>query len=337
MTTSKSSSTIRDVARLAGVSVATISRYINRTAPLATETAERVQAAMDELSFFPHPVARSLATQRTNTLGLLLLDIGGEFYTPMLRGIEAAANEAGFDLLIHTTRTARPVNLPRRALNEFNTDGLLAFTDALDDSELARLHQKGFPVVLMHQNPPRGLKIPVVTVENRLGAQQIVDHLVEAHGRQRIAFFRGPAGNQDSSEREKGYLTSLKNHNLAFDPALVVTGGFETESAYLAAKELLASGARFDAIFSGDDDSAAGIIKALNEAGLSVPTDVAIAGFDDSIISRLVTPNLTTVRAPIEQVGHQAVNQLLALIKGEPASNRTVLPVELIIRHSCGC
>lgn len=338
MTNSKnSSSTIRDVARLAGVSVATVSRYINHKAPLAADTAARVQQAMDELSFFPHPVARSLATQHTNTIGLLLLDIGGEFYTPMLRGIEAAANEAGYDLLIHTTRTARPVNLPRRALNEYNTDGLLAFTDALDDAELARLHAKGFPVVLMHQNPPRPLKIPVVTIENRLGAQQIVDHLIEVHGRRRIAFLRGPDGNQDSTEREKGYLTSLKNHGLEFDPSLVTTGGFETDSAYAAAKGMLATGASFDAIFTGDDDSAAGVIRALNEAGMRVPQDVAIGGFDDSIISRLVTPNLTTVKAPIERVGHEAVTQLLHLIKGEPAQSRTVLPVELILRHSCGC
>lgn len=337
MTTPTKSPTIRDVARLAGVSVATVSRYLNKSAPLAEETGQSVQKAMDELSFTPHPVARSLATRRTNTIGLLLLDIGGAFYTPLLRGIEAISSEAGFDLLIHSTRGSQPANPLRRALTEHNTDGLLIFIDALDNAELTRLNKIGFPVVLMNQSPPNNLKIPLVSIENQSGSRQVVSHLIAAHNRKRVAFLQGPEGNEDSDAREKGYRQALEEHGLAFDPALVRRGGFDTEEAYRAVKQLLDDKTPFDAIFTGDDDSAIGVINALKEAGLKVPADISIAGFDDSIFARLLTPSLTTVRAPIEMVGREAVTQLIHLIRGEKASPRTILPTEMVVRQSCGC
>ena len=329
--------TIRDVARRAGVSVATISRYLNNTAPLAAETAGRVKQAMDELNFSPHPAARNLATKRTNTIGLVLQEIGGDYYTPLLRGIEAASGEAGFDLLIHSTRAHVSGNSPRRALNEHNTDGLLVFTDALDTHELTRLNSIGFPVVLMHQSSPEALDIPVVTIDNFSGAFQIVDHLITTHNRKRIVFLRGPENNEDSEARELGYRQALKKHGITADPALVTRGGFESEIAFNAVKDLLARNIRFDAVFTGDDDSAIGVLEALKQAGLRVPDDVAVAGFDDSIFARLLSPALTTVKAPIEEVGREAVRQLMRLIHGGEAQPVTTIPIEVVVRRSCGC
>jgi LacI family transcriptional regulator len=337
MTKARNSSTIRDVARLAGVSVATISRYLNHTAPLSADTAARVQAAMTELEFYPHPAARSLATSRANAIGLVLTDIGGEFYTPMLRGIESVASGADLDLLIHSTSTTNLSPSRRRPLSENNTDGLLVFIDAVNEDELFRMNKVGFPVVLIHQSPPKGLEIPMVTIENQSGGQQITDHLIEVHHRSRVAFVQGPKNNEDSQAREKGYRNSLKKHNLPFDPALVIEGDFESEIAYKAVKKLISSGTQFDAIFTGDDDNAIGVIQALNEARLRIPEDVAIAGFDDSIFARMLTPTLTTVRAPNEQVGAEATRQLIHLMHDEPVTLHTVLPVELIFRQSCGC
>jgi DNA-binding LacI/PurR family transcriptional regulator len=329
--------TIEDVARQAQVSISTVSRVLNASAPVDDEAKARVLDAVTNLNYTPHSAARMLASRKTNTLGLLLLDIGGEFYTPLLRGIEAVASDAGFDLLIHSTRTSHAGLIPRRALGEHNTDGLLAFTDALDTAELTRLNQIGFPVVLMHQSPPPALEIPCVSIENKTGARQVVDHLITAHGARRIVYLRGPQQNEDSKDREKGYRAALKDHGIPFDPMLVVSGEFESTQAYVAVKGLLDRQVVFDAIFTGDDDSAIGVIQALKEAGRRVPEDVAIAGFDDSLFARLLTPPLTTVRAPIEQVGREAVCQLIHLIRGEPAEPRTILPVELILRSSCGC
>jgi LacI family transcriptional regulator len=331
------SSTIRDVARMAGVSVATVSRYLNNAMLLAPDTALRVQQAMDELNFVPHPIARNLATKRTNTIGLLLLDIGGNFYSPLLRGIEDVSSEAGFDLLIHSTRASHAGNTRRRTLTEHNTDGLLSFIDALDNVELTRLNRIGFPVVLMHQSPPAGLDIPVVTIENLEGARQIVEHLIKVHQRKRIVFLQGPANNEDSYARQMGYYKALNENGLPADPNLVTVGNYDTEYAYTSTKQLLVTGVEFDAIFTGDDDSAIGVLQALQEAGLRVPDRVSVAGFDDSIFARLLNPSLTTIHAPIEEVGRQAVYQLIHLIRGEHSDPRIVLPTEVIIRQSCGC
>jgi DNA-binding LacI/PurR family transcriptional regulator len=343
MKSSRNASTIRDVARLAGVSVATISRYLNNSAPLAADTAERVQTAMTELDFTPHPAARSLASNKTYAIGLVLNDIGGEFYTPLLRGIESITSAEGYDLLIHSTRnnqpakTALPKAIKRRPLSENNTDGLLIFINAVDEAELMRLKKINFPVVLIHQSSPNGLDIPMVTIENQSGGQQVVDHFIEEHSCKRIVFVQGPPDNEDSKAREKGYLLSLKNHGLPYDPELVVEGGFESAQAYEAVMRLIKRGLSFDAIFTGDDDNAIGVIQALNESGKRIPEDVAVAGFDDSLFARILTPPLTTVRAPNELVGAEATRQLVNLIRGENTPIRTVLPVEMIIRRSCGC
>ena len=332
-----SRATISDVAKKAGVSISTVSRVLNNTVPVEKAAAQRVHEAAETLNYTPHSAARTLASRRTNSIGLLLLDIGGEFYTPMLRGIETVSSQAGYDLLIHSTITSLAGIPSRRALGEHNTDGLLVFTEALDHAELTRLQKIGFPVVLLHQSSPIDLAIPAITIENQSGAQKVVDHLIEVHNCRRILFLQGPAENEDSAEREKGYRRSLKKHHLPVDAGLVARGGFEPNQAHAVVAQLLANGLEFDAIFTGDDDNAVGVIQALREAGRDIPGDVAVAGFDDSLFARILTPPLTTVRAPIEQVGQAAVRQLLRLIRAEPVEARLVLPTELIIRQSCGC
>jgi DNA-binding LacI/PurR family transcriptional regulator len=331
-----SRTTIADVAQQAGVSIATVSRVLNGTAPVETETAERVRSAIAALNYFPHAAARTLASRRTDTIGLLLPEIGGAFFQPMLRGVEAGVSEAGFDLLIHTTQS-RPENAPHRPLGEHNTDGLLVFTESLDAKELTRLHSIGFPVVLLHQAPPNSLDIPVVTIENQFGAQKIVEHLIEVHHCQRIVYLQGPEGHEDSTWREKGYRLALKTHDITFDPSLVMRGNFDRDIARISVEQLLANDMAFDAVFTGDDESAIGVLMALRQAGRRVPEDVAVVGFDDSLIARTLVPLLTTVHAPTEQVGREAVRQLIRIIRGETVEPRLVLSTELTIRQSCGC
>jgi DNA-binding LacI/PurR family transcriptional regulator len=328
--------TITDVAQRAGVSIATVSRVLNGSTPVVQETAERVQAAVAALSYIPHAAARTLASRRTDTIGLLLPEISGAFFEPMLRGVEAGASEAGFDLLIHTTQS-RPENAPHRPLGEHNTDGLLVFTESLDVKELTRLHSIGFPVVLLHQAPPNSLKIPVVTIENQSGAQKIVDHLIEVHYCHRIVFLQGPVGHEDSTFREKGYRLALEAHGISSDPSLIMRGNFDRNAAQVSVEQLLADGVTFDAVFTGDDESAIGVLLALRQAGRRVPEEIAIVGFDDSLFANALLPPLTTVRAPTEQVGKQAVRQLVRIIQGEEVESRLVLSTELTIRQSCGC
>src|SRR5512135_1115049 len=178
MTSKSTHTTIRDVARQAGVSVATVSRFINHTAVVAPEVSSRLAKVMSEQKYVPRAAARNLATHRTNTLGLLLDAIHGDFFAPLLNGIEAASGEAGYDLLISTS--GRPIlraefSLP---LGPHNTDGLLIFTNTLDNKGLTGLFELGLPVVLIHQSAPNGLNIPCVTVENKAASRKIVDHLI---------------------------------------------------------------------------------------------------------------------------------------------------------------
>jgi DNA-binding LacI/PurR family transcriptional regulator len=191
--------------------------------------------------------------------------------------------------------------------------------------------------VLLHQTPPDLLDIPVITIENKHGATKLTNHLIEDHGRRRIVFLRGPEGHEDTVWRERGYLEALEAHRIKFDPRLIETGEFDEEEGFAAIQKMLSHGIKFDAIFAGDDDSAIGAIRALKMAGRRVPQDVAVVGFDDVPFARYLTPALTTVRAPIEQVGREAVRQLVRQLNGEQANPLTLMRTELVIRESCGC
>lgn len=330
--------TISDVARLAGVSIATVSRVMNETAPVADDTVEKVRQAVDVLGYTPQMAARSLAGRKTNTVGLLLPEIGGAFFVSMLRGIETGLHGSGFDLLIYaTTQGADRAGRGPGPLGEHNTDGLLVFTNRLSEAEIARLHERGFPLVLLHRTPPRGLDIPCVTFENKAGARRIVEHLIEVHGHRRIGFLAGPAGNEDSTWRELGYREALAAHGIAFEPVLVAEGGFNDILAQSAVRQWLVDGVELDAIFAGDDEAASGAIIALNRAGKRVPEDVAVVGFDDVPFAAHLLPPLTTVRAPIELAGCVAAEQMVRLIQAGEAQSFTLLPTELVIRQSCGC
>jgi DNA-binding LacI/PurR family transcriptional regulator len=339
MTDRRNSFTITDVAQRAGVSIATVSRVLNGSTPVIDETAQRVRAAIEDLHYKPRAAARILASRHTDTLGLLLPEIGGAFFSPLLRGIEAEAQAASFDLLVHATSHIPHASKPttHRPLAEHNTDGLIVFTQSLDVDELSRLSRIKFPVVLIYQTPPPSLKIPTVIIENKSGARKLVDHLIEVHSCRRIAFLRGPEGNEDSEQREYGYRQGLKSHGLPFDPALIGSGGFNEEEAQTTIQQWLNRGLEFDAVFAGDDDTATGVLSALHRAGKRIPQDIKVTGFDDLPVSRFLTPPLTTVHVPIEQVGREAVRQLVRLVRGRSAEIRTTIRTELVIRESCGC
>lgn len=323
---------------MAGVSIATVSRVLNGTAPVAEETVQQVNHAIATLDYAPHAAARTLAGRRTDTIGLLLPEIGGAFYSPLIHGIESGAREAGFDLLIHTSadeyRAAGRIQMP---LDEHNTDGLLVFTNRLTDAELVRFHSRSFPLVLLYRSAPSASNIPVVTLENKAGARSLVEHLIVAHGCRRIAFLAGPAENEDSYWREAGYREALRAHGIEDDPALCGVGAFDDKQGQAATERLLQQGVPFDAVFAGDDEAAMGCIQALTQAGKRVPEDVAVVGFDDVLFARLMTPRLTTVRAPIEAAGRHAARMLISLIQGDEVERLVLLPTDLVIRQSCGC
>ncbi len=332
----KRRATISDVARLAGVSIATVSRVVNGTAPVAEDTVQRVREAIATLGYTPHAAARKLAGRETGTLGVLLPEVAAEFFFPLVRGIAEEVRNAGYDLLIHVASSGQESSLST-PLGEHNTDGLLIFTGRLSDEEITRLYDAGFPMVLLYRSPPDDLPIPYVMFENKKGARALIAHVISVHHCRRIAFLRGPEGNEDSEWRERGYREALENHGIPFDEDLVGMGGFDADIARETVEHWLQQGLDFDAIFAGDDEAAMGVMAALRHAGKKVPDEVAVLGFDDINSAKLMAPPLTTVRAPIQAAAAGAAQALLAQLKGEEPPRQLRYPTQVIIRQSCGC
>jgi LacI family transcriptional regulator len=329
--------TITDVARMAGVSTATVSRTLNSPEQVQAETTGKVMKAVKKLGYVPQSAARNLASRKTNTVGLLLPSIGEDFFGQMLRGVEAEVAQAGYDLLVATKPESQVRVRSTQPLGRHNTDGILIFTGNIFEAEILPMYGEGFPMVLLYQSPPKGLKIPYVTVENKDGSRALVDHLIEEHGYRKIAFLRGPEGNEDSHWRERGFRESMERHGQRVDESLIEPGLFNEEAARQAVTRMLAAGKDFRAIFAGSDENAIGALTALAEAHIAVPEQVAVVGFDDLNLARFTTPPLTTVRAPTEKVGREAVATLFKLIRGEVTEEKVLLQTEVIIRQSCGC
>lgn len=334
----KRSITIRDVAKRAGVSIATVSRYINKTVPVSKKVGNVIQQAMQETGFIPSSAARNLAKNRYETLGLLLTDMKGDFFSALVSEIEKDAREAGFDLLISISREKKTNSAPTIfPIGPQNTDGLIIFADSASDHDLKYLHFSGCPVVLISRSSPAEINLPSVGVENMRATKNIVQHLIEVHNRKRILFLRGLPAHEDSQLREAGYRQALKEHDIKNDSALITNGDFDRASSFNSIKKLIHKNVAFDGVFTGDDEAALGVLSALASEGIKVPEQVSVVGFDDQKIAPYLNPPLTTVHAPFEEVGRKAVKQLIRLINHQPIEPSIVIPSKVIIRKSCGC
>ena len=335
---SSSSVTIRDVARKAGVSVATVSRYINRNVTVSPEVSERLNSVLAELKYVPHAAARNLASRKTRVIGLLLNNLHNDFFVPLLNGVEAVVRSKGYNLIIATYHASSRNEMPP-PIGPHNTDGMLVFSDGLVDDDLIHLNSIGFPMVLVHRTPPPTLTIPSVTVENLEITKKLVEHLIQVHHKKRILFLRGPIHQEDSARREGGYQSALEANNIPFDEKLIINGEFERDIAYQSMNKFLDNGSRvdFDAVFTGDDDAAIGVLRSLQHHDLNVPNDIAVVGFDDLGFAPFLNPPLTTVRAPTESVGTIATERLFGLLENQPSDEVVILPTEIIFRRSCGC
>ena len=338
MTRRSSSVTIRDVARQAGVSVATVSRYINRNTPVSAEVSERLDRVMSDLRYVPHAAARHLASRKTRVVGLLLNNLHNDFFVPLLNGVEAVVRQKEYNLIIATYHGNSRNTMPP-PIGPHNTDGMLVFSDGLVDEDIVSFHASGFPMVLVHRTSPTSLSIPSVTVENIEVTRKLVEHLIQVHGKRRILFLRGPVNQEDSFRREVGYKSALAANGIPFDENLVLNGDFERDIAYQALNDFLGNGKRvaFDAVFTGDDDAAIGVLKALHKHEYRIPEDVAVVGFDDLGFAPFLHPPLTTVRAPTESVGRIAAEKLFAFLENQSSNEAVILPTEIIYRRSCGC
>lgn len=322
------SATIRDVAEAADVSVATVSRTLNDAGKVTPHTRERVLAAAKRLDYVPHSGARSLASKRTDTLGVLLPDLHGEFFSELIRGIDAASRGLGLHLLLsHSHGDMAEAVGTIRALRS-RVDGLIVMSPYADEAALSAAAGGAVPLILLAGAGREGNHCRI-EVDNRAGAIALTNHLL-AVGRRRIAFIAGPGDNLEAEQRLAGYRAALTAARLPAGP--IAQGRFCERSGWEAANVLLRND-RPDAIFAANDMMAIGALQALRARGISVPGDIALAGFDDIPVARFLDPPLTTVAVPIAEIGRCAVETAMTVIDGRPAQRRIFAP-RLKIRKS---
>ncbi len=328
--------TIRDVARAASVSVATVSRVLNGKEPVREETRSRIRAVVEKLHYSPHAAARSLITRRTNTLGVLLPDVYGEFFSEVIRGIDSCARTGGYHLLVSGSHSdGTEIEAVLRAARG-RVDGWIVMTPELDTRVIERYLPDGLPAVVLN-GIANGDPFDSIRVDNYGGAFAMVSHLISL-GHRRIAHLAGPVGNRDAAERLRGYRDSMRTISSRPSRALELAGDFREETGLAAGKRLIAGKNPPTAVFAANDAMAIGLMAALQEGRVRVPEDIAVAGFDDIPIARFATPPLSTVRVPIAELGAQAARLLLRALAGaKPRLRRhETLPTTLVLRASCG-
>ena len=325
--------TIGDVATRAGVSIATVSKVINGRYGVAPATLAKVQAVIDELGYESSLVARSLRSQRTNVIGIVVADIE-PFSAQLLKGAGAAIRERGYELIVYSGSGHGKDNSgwERRYISRLGgtlTDGIVLVTPTVVDVSDAT------PIVAVdpHTGPS---SLPSVHADNLAGAMTATEHLVGL-GHRRIGFLAGRPDLESARQREQGYRAALAAAGIAVDPLLIRVGGYEPDMSRDAARQLLVLDDRPTAIFAANDLSAIETVQVAHSLGLVIPGDLSVIGFDNIPESALIDTPLTTIDQSIHEMGRQAVELLIDLIDGNTDRPRQVtLPTRLVVRQSCG-
>lgn len=335
---------LEEIARLAGVSRSTVSRVVNGDARVSAAARQRVGEVIRVHNYHPNAAARSLASRRSRILGLLIPHAVGvlfrdPFFPILIQGVVEACNETDYNLTMLMETADERITSHRvyeRIIRGRHVDGVVIASSVVEDPIVSRLQQDRFPFVLVGRHPRH--EVSFVDVDNRGGAREAVNHLIH-HGRRRIAMITGPMNMIASIDRYGGYVTALQEAGRFPDPAYLVNSDFTRRGGYRAMQELLSGRAEQpDAVFVASDAMASGALQALRDAGLDVPGDVAVMGFDgleDTLVSRSI---LSTIVQPTIDEGRIAVQTLLELIE-DPARApiQRYLPARLALRRSCGC
>lgn len=324
--------TVRDIARHAGVSVATVSRVTKDDPKVAVATRDRVLASISQLGYTPSALGRALAFQRYDALGLVLPGLSGPYFAELMAGAESVTLQAGTAVSVLGTHL-RPNSAEAVHRLAARTDALVVVGGTIDDEVLADLAD-AMPVVVV-AGTPHGL--PTVRTDGAAAVRELVDHLVTAHGLRDTRFVGYGSGSPDAVSRYEGFRQGLADHGLT-ESAEPIEVGFETVQGALAARRLHNEGRVPRAIVCANDELAIGMLATLPGLGYRIPDDVVVVGFDDHALAANVSPTLTTVHQPIFDLGVKAAELALAAVVGQhPAPDVVTLPTHLVLRESCGC
>lgn len=329
--------TIKDVAQRAGVSTATAARVVGSYGYASQEARRKVLQAVEELGYQPDAVARSMVTKSTRTLGLVVTDIENPFFARAARGVTDVAQKHGYTVLLaNTDEDVEKERQVLQVLQEKRVEGLILVPASTRQGEhVSKLQQRRLPVVLLDRWV-RGLAVDVVMADNAGGAYQAVAHLIKL-GHRRIGVVTDNLDIASSFERLEGYRRALADHGLPIDESLILVGKYTQEDAYAKTAELLARRERLSALFTTNNFMTIGAFKAIKDAGLRIPDDIALVGFDDMDWTTLGHPQLTTVAQPVYELGRTAAELVIQRIGSLGDAAREIrLKTQFIVRESCG-
>ncbi|HEY3344906.1 MAG TPA: LacI family DNA-binding transcriptional regulator [Anaerolineaceae bacterium] len=329
--------TIDDIARISEVSRSTVSRVINADPNVKERTRNKVLEVIQSHNFQPNIAARGLAAGSTKVIGVVIpVGVSSIFSDPyfslVIQGVSSACNHLGYSIMLWLAEPQYERKTISQILYNGFIDGVIVLAMLLDDPLIDRLSESNRPFITIGRHPTNE-KIDYVDVDNRAGAYQVVSYAIRA-GHHRVALIGGPANTISGQERAQGYLDALREYGLPVIPELVTEGDYSDAGGYQAMKRLLPN--HPDAVFAASDAMAFAAIRVIQEAGLRIPEDIAVVGFDDIPPAATSKPPLTTVRQPIQQTGKIVAEMLIDMIE-HPSSqpHRVVLPTELVIRSSC--
>lgn len=324
--------TLEEVARLAGVSTSTVSRFLSGTHHVAEDKAAAIQSSIQRLNYRPNLVARGLAKGRTMTVGVLTQEIVSSFFNEAMRGVEDGLIGHQYEAIFASAHWEPDDEANRLVSMEGRrVDGMILIHPGMDDATLER-HAETVPLVVLGRKV-ESRKVHSLAFDHYEGGRQAMQHLLDL-GHRRIAFISGPAGRPDADDRFKAYTDALLVAGIAFDQRLVAQGNYVEPGGLTAMNMLLDRGLPFSAVFAANDDSAYGAMLALYRRKLRIPDDVSIVGFDDISHSAFSLPPLTSVKQPLRELGREAANAIVALIEGRKPPRRSMARLELVVRES---
>ena len=325
---------IKQVAKRANVSTATVSRTINESSKVKPETAARVRAAIEELNFYPNTHARTLVSGRSRMLGLIISDITNPFFPELVKSFEDQAVQRGQEVIIGNTdyKTKRMAGCIRRML-ERKVDGVAILTSETDPELLAELTRRDIPMVLLDAATQAGTHSATVRLDYRQGIREALEHLWSLNHR-RIAFIAGPLVLLSARIRREAFVAGLKAHKLPVSPEMIEQGDHRIEGGFSAMQNLLKLPELPTAVIASNDLTAIGALNAIHDAGLRVPVDISLVGFDDIAFAHLTQPRLTTVLLSRKDIAVAAFTALEKLIRNEKHEGEYVIPAHLVLRSS---
>jgi len=329
--------TIKEVALKAGVSIATVSRVFNDSSLVNPKTIQRVREIAHSLHYVPNASARSLSRRKSDTFGMILPDLFGEFFSEVIRGADQTAQKHSYNVLLSSSHNNQDEIKEALNIMKGRVDGIIIMSPNINADILHHNINKSLPVVLLNCFVEDN-SFDSIVIDNCNGAYQITNHLIK-HGHKRIAIIKGAIGNYEADVRLLGYRHALTLEQCEVSETFEFEGDFSEESGYNSAKKILSITPRPTAVFAANDSMAIGALKAFHDHGIAVPDDIALVGFDDIPISRYVKPSLSTVQVPIHKMGILAVERLIEVLekKNSTKKEKIIFPTQLTIRESCGC